>query len=123
MGLILDEIRARLSSQHSENPCLFILPATVPVCPRSASATPLSPCNNQRLHHRCSERRRPVTSSPDVTPRRKAEASPVSDPVLSFPTTPAVSRFYTRKIHQERIPHALQLVFLATRPLNMEAAF
>ncbi|XP_028594776.2 MAP7 domain-containing protein 1 isoform X5 [Podarcis muralis] len=48
----------------------------VPVCPRSASASPLSPCNNQRLHHRCSERRRPATSSPDVTPRRKAEASP-----------------------------------------------
>ncbi|XP_060113584.1 MAP7 domain-containing protein 1 isoform X2 [Heteronotia binoei] len=48
----------------------------VPVCPRSASATPLSPCNNQRLHHRCSERRRPATSSPDVTPRRKPDASP-----------------------------------------------
>nr|XP_056702207.1 MAP7 domain-containing protein 1 [Euleptes europaea] len=48
----------------------------VPVCPRSASATPISPCNNQRPHHRCSERRRPATSSPDVTPRRKADASP-----------------------------------------------
>ncbi|XP_061452909.1 MAP7 domain-containing protein 1 isoform X2 [Rhineura floridana] len=48
----------------------------VPVCPRSASASPLSPCNNQRLHHRCSERRRPATSSPDVTPQRKTEASP-----------------------------------------------
>ncbi|XP_033013589.1 MAP7 domain-containing protein 1 isoform X8 [Lacerta agilis] len=48
----------------------------VPVCPRSASASPVSPCNNQRLHHRCSERRRPATSSPDVTPRRKAQASP-----------------------------------------------
>ncbi|XP_066494692.1 MAP7 domain-containing protein 1 isoform X3 [Tiliqua scincoides] len=48
----------------------------VPVCPRSASASPLSPCNGQRPHHRCSERRRPATSSPDVTPRRKVEASP-----------------------------------------------
>ncbi|XP_044280874.1 MAP7 domain-containing protein 1 isoform X2 [Varanus komodoensis] len=48
----------------------------VPVCPRSASASPLSPCNSQRPHHRCSERRRPTTSSPDVMPRRKAEASP-----------------------------------------------
>ncbi|XP_042295731.1 MAP7 domain-containing protein 1 isoform X2 [Sceloporus undulatus] len=48
----------------------------VPVCPRSASASPLSPCNNHRMHHRCSERRRTATSSPDVTPRRKAEASP-----------------------------------------------
>ncbi|XP_008119648.1 MAP7 domain-containing protein 1 isoform X1 [Anolis carolinensis] len=48
----------------------------VPVCPRSASASPLSPCNNHRMHHRCSERRRPATSSPDVTPRRKAAASP-----------------------------------------------
>ncbi|KAL8220516.1 UNVERIFIED_CONTAM: hypothetical protein K2H54_048656 [Gekko kuhli] len=48
----------------------------VPVCPRSASATPLSPCNNQRLHHRCSERRQPATSSPDTTPRRKADAFP-----------------------------------------------
>nr|XP_020664531.1 MAP7 domain-containing protein 1 isoform X1 [Pogona vitticeps] len=48
----------------------------VPVCPRSASASPLSPCNNHRMHHRCSERRRPATSSPDVTPRRRVEASP-----------------------------------------------
>ncbi|XP_053124326.1 MAP7 domain-containing protein 1 isoform X2 [Hemicordylus capensis] len=47
-----------------------------PVCPRSASASPLSPCKNQRLHHRCSERRRPATSSPDTTPRHRAEASP-----------------------------------------------
>ncbi|XP_063168208.1 MAP7 domain-containing protein 1 isoform X2 [Candoia aspera] len=48
----------------------------VPVCPRSASASPVSPCRNQRLHHRCAERRRPATSSPDVTPRYKPQSSP-----------------------------------------------
>ncbi|XP_007443482.1 MAP7 domain-containing protein 1 isoform X3 [Python bivittatus] len=48
----------------------------VPVCPRSASASPVSPCKNQRLHHRCAERRRPATSSPDVTPRCKPQSSP-----------------------------------------------
>ncbi|KAJ7304376.1 hypothetical protein JRQ81_011929 [Phrynocephalus forsythii] len=48
----------------------------VPVCPRSASASPLSPCNNHRVHHRCSERRWLATGSPDVTPRRRVEASP-----------------------------------------------
>ncbi|XP_070619817.1 MAP7 domain-containing protein 1 isoform X3 [Erythrolamprus reginae] len=47
----------------------------VPVCPRSASASPVSPCKNQRVH-RCAERRRPATSSPDVTPRNKPHASP-----------------------------------------------
>ncbi|NXK86979.1 MA7D1 protein, partial [Formicarius rufipectus] len=30
----------------------------VPVCPRSASASPLSPCHNHRLPHRCWERRK-----------------------------------------------------------------
>ncbi|XP_058051400.1 MAP7 domain-containing protein 1 isoform X3 [Ahaetulla prasina] len=47
----------------------------VPVCPRSASASPVSPCKNQR-GHRCAERRRPATSSPDVTPRNKPHSSP-----------------------------------------------
>ncbi|XP_070805622.1 MAP7 domain-containing protein 1 isoform X2 [Pituophis catenifer annectens] len=47
----------------------------VPVCPRSASASPVSPCKNQRVH-RCAERRRPATSSPDVTPRNKPHSSP-----------------------------------------------
>uniref|UniRef100_A0A8C3XVP8 MAP7 domain containing 1 n=1 Tax=Chelydra serpentina TaxID=8475 RepID=A0A8C3XVP8_CHESE len=50
----------------------------VPVCPRSASTSPLSPCSNHRVQHRCWERRRGVASSPDVTPRRRAESSPVS---------------------------------------------
>uniref|UniRef100_G1MWG9 Uncharacterized protein n=1 Tax=Meleagris gallopavo TaxID=9103 RepID=G1MWG9_MELGA len=50
----------------------------VPVCPRSASASPLSPCHNHRLPHRCWERRRGTAGSPDVTPRRRAESSPVS---------------------------------------------
>ncbi|KAM9256028.1 MAP7 domain-containing protein 1 [Cariama cristata] len=48
----------------------------VPVCPRSASASPLSPCHNHRLQHRCWERRKGTTGSPDVTPRRKTESSP-----------------------------------------------
>uniref|UniRef100_A0A8B9EYL6 MAP7 domain containing 1 n=1 Tax=Amazona collaria TaxID=241587 RepID=A0A8B9EYL6_9PSIT len=50
----------------------------VPVCPRSASASPLSPCHNHRLQHRCWDRRKGTTASPDVTPRRRTEASPVS---------------------------------------------
>ncbi|NXT56236.1 MA7D1 protein, partial [Pluvianellus socialis] len=48
----------------------------VPVCPRSASASPLSPCHNHRLQHRCWERRKGATGSPDVTPRRRTESSP-----------------------------------------------
>uniref|UniRef100_A0A8B9T3E1 MAP7 domain containing 1 n=1 Tax=Anas platyrhynchos TaxID=8839 RepID=A0A8B9T3E1_ANAPL len=48
----------------------------VPVCPRSASASPLSPCHNHRLQHRCWERRKGPTGSPDVTPRRRTESSP-----------------------------------------------
>ncbi|NXD81886.1 MA7D1 protein, partial [Halcyon senegalensis] len=52
-----------------------LLPA-VPVCPRSASASPLSPCHNHRLQHRCWDRRKGTTSSPDVTPRRRTESSP-----------------------------------------------
>ncbi|NWW54656.1 MA7D1 protein, partial [Pedionomus torquatus] len=53
----------------------FLLPP-VPVCPRSASASPLSPCHNHRLQHRCWDRRKGTTSSPDVTPRRRTESSP-----------------------------------------------
>ncbi|NXP02989.1 MA7D1 protein, partial [Thinocorus orbignyianus] len=53
----------------------FLLPP-VPVCPRSASASPLSPCHNHRLQHRCWDRRKGTTSSPDVTPRRRTEPSP-----------------------------------------------
>ncbi|NWU56325.1 MA7D1 protein, partial [Dromas ardeola] len=48
----------------------------VPVCPRSASASPLSPCHNHRLQHRCWDRRKGTTGSPDVTPRRRTESSP-----------------------------------------------
>ncbi|XP_015504952.1 MAP7 domain-containing protein 1 isoform X2 [Parus major] len=48
----------------------------VPVCPRSASASPLSPCHNHRLPHRCWERRKAATTSPDVTPRRRTEPLP-----------------------------------------------
>ncbi|NWZ84415.1 MA7D1 protein, partial [Poecile atricapillus] len=48
----------------------------VPVCPRSASASPLSPCHNHRLPHRCWERRKVAATSPDVTPRRRTEPLP-----------------------------------------------
>ncbi|NXA21591.1 MA7D1 protein, partial [Ibidorhyncha struthersii] len=50
--------------------------SAVPVCPRSASASPLSPCHNHRLQHRCWERRKGTAGSPDVTPRRRTESSP-----------------------------------------------
>ncbi|MEE6521618.1 hypothetical protein FKM82_019884 [Ascaphus truei] len=45
------------------------------VCPRSASASPLTPFNTHR--HRCSERRRTTGSSPDVTTRKSSDSSPV----------------------------------------------
>ncbi|XP_075460663.1 MAP7 domain-containing protein 1 isoform X2 [Ascaphus truei] len=44
------------------------------VCPRSASASPLTPFNTHR--HRCSERRRTTGSSPDVTTRKSSDSSP-----------------------------------------------
>ncbi|NWU41862.1 MA7D1 protein, partial [Hylia prasina] len=54
----------------------LLTPPAVPVCPRSASASPLSPCHNHRLPHRCWERRKAAAASPDVTPRRRTEPSP-----------------------------------------------
>ncbi|NXO44481.1 MA7D1 protein, partial [Locustella ochotensis] len=54
----------------------LVTPPPVPVCPRSASASPLSPCHNHRLPHRCWERRKAAAASPDVTPRRRTEPSP-----------------------------------------------
>ncbi|NXN83686.1 MA7D1 protein, partial [Bombycilla garrulus] len=54
----------------------LVAPPPVPVCPRSASASPLSPCHNHRLPHRCWERRKAAAASPDVTPRRRTEPSP-----------------------------------------------
>ncbi|NXJ28195.1 MA7D1 protein, partial [Dicrurus megarhynchus] len=54
----------------------MVTPPPVPVCPRSASASPLSPCHNHRLPHRCWERRKAAAASPDVTPRRRTEPSP-----------------------------------------------
>ncbi|CAI9568277.1 unnamed protein product, partial [Staurois parvus] len=44
------------------------------VCPRSASASPLTSCNGHK--HRCSERRRTTAGSPDVTPRKRSDTSP-----------------------------------------------
>nr|XP_045005723.1 MAP7 domain-containing protein 1 isoform X2 [Jaculus jaculus] len=58
--------------------------AAVPVCPRSASASPLTPCSAPRSAHRCApagerpERRKPSAGggSPSLV-RRRPEASPV----------------------------------------------
>ncbi|XP_018432095.1 PREDICTED: MAP7 domain-containing protein 1 isoform X1 [Nanorana parkeri] len=44
------------------------------VCPRSASASPLTSCNGHK--HRYSERRRTTPSSPDITPRKRSDTSP-----------------------------------------------
>ncbi|KAK1186625.1 MA7D1 protein, partial [Pygoscelis papua] len=55
---------------------VWSLLSPVPVCPRSASASPLSPCHNHRLQHRCWDRRKGTAGSPDVTPRRRTESSP-----------------------------------------------
>ncbi|XP_050987170.1 LOW QUALITY PROTEIN: MAP7 domain-containing protein 1a [Labeo rohita] len=41
-----------------------------PLCPRSVSASPLSTCAH-RPHHRCSERWRVTTSTPDIVQRRR----------------------------------------------------
>uniref|UniRef100_A0A8C0HD44 MAP7 domain containing 1 n=1 Tax=Chelonoidis abingdonii TaxID=106734 RepID=A0A8C0HD44_CHEAB len=66
---------ARKSQSHGMGVSALL---AVPVCPRSASTSPLSPCNNHRVQHRCWERRRVVASSPDVMLRRRVESSPVS---------------------------------------------
>ncbi|NWS26494.1 MA7D1 protein, partial [Polioptila caerulea] len=57
----------------------LVTPPPVPVCPRSASASPLSPCHNHRLPHRCWERRKAAAASPDVTPRRRKKEKKEKD--------------------------------------------
>ncbi|XP_069079947.1 MAP7 domain-containing protein 1 isoform X4 [Pleurodeles waltl] len=47
----------------------------IPVCPRSASASPLTPCANQRPHIACAERRK-TTGSASTTPRKRRDSSP-----------------------------------------------
>lgn len=47
----------------------------VPVCPRSASASPLTPCANHRPHHPCAERRK-TAGSANTTPRKRRDSSP-----------------------------------------------
>lgn len=44
--------------------------AQSPLCPRSASASPLTLCSH-RPHHRCSERWRVTTSTPNIAQRRR----------------------------------------------------
>ncbi|XP_072535867.1 MAP7 domain-containing protein 1a isoform X2 [Salminus brasiliensis] len=47
-----------------------------PVCPRSASASPLTLCSHRP--HRCSERWRVTTSTPDITQRnRRRDSTPI----------------------------------------------
>ncbi|XP_041090114.1 MAP7 domain-containing protein 1-like isoform X11 [Polyodon spathula] len=48
-----------------------------PLCPRSASASPLTACNHHRPHHRGSERWKVSASSPDITPRKPRDSLPV----------------------------------------------
>lgn len=58
--------------------------AAVPVCPRSASASPLTPCSAPRSAHRCTpsgeraERRKPGAGGSPALARRRLEAAPVS---------------------------------------------
>lgn len=58
--------------------------AAVPVCPRSASASPLTPCSAPRSAHRCTpsgerpERRKPGAGGSPALARRRLEATPVS---------------------------------------------
>uniref|UniRef100_A0A3Q4H8S5 MAP7 domain containing 1a n=1 Tax=Neolamprologus brichardi TaxID=32507 RepID=A0A3Q4H8S5_NEOBR len=45
-----------------------------PLCPRSASASPLTLCGHQP-HHRCPDRWRVTSSSPDITQRQRRRSS------------------------------------------------
>ncbi|XP_078537311.1 MAP7 domain-containing protein 1 isoform X3 [Lissotriton helveticus] len=47
----------------------------IPVCPRSASASPLTPCANHRPHHPCADRRK-TAGSANTTPRKRLDSSP-----------------------------------------------
>ncbi|XP_071325124.1 MAP7 domain-containing protein 1a isoform X3 [Trachinotus anak] len=49
-----------------------------PLCPRSASASPLSLCAHQP-HHRCSDRWRVTSSTPDITQRQHRRSSTPMD--------------------------------------------
>lgn len=66
--------------------------AAVPVCPRSASASPLTPCSAPRSAHRCTpsgervERRKSGAGGSPALARRRLEATPVSVPQLTVGT-------------------------------------
>lgn len=45
-----------------------------PLCPRSASASPLTLCAHQP-HHRCADRWRVTSSTPDITQRQHRRSS------------------------------------------------
>ncbi|XP_051892550.1 MAP7 domain-containing protein 1a isoform X4 [Pristis pectinata] len=50
----------------------------VPLCPRSASSSPIAPRSGKPIH-RCSNRWRAAQSTPDLPGRRKTEAQPVEN--------------------------------------------
>ncbi|KAJ8405066.1 hypothetical protein AAFF_G00329870 [Aldrovandia affinis] len=53
-----------------------------PLCPRSASASPLSVCNHHRPQHRCSDRWKVSASTPDITQRqRRRDSTPMEFPL------------------------------------------
>ncbi|XP_061096183.1 MAP7 domain-containing protein 1a isoform X2 [Conger conger] len=52
--------------------------AQSPLCPRSASASPLTLCQHPRAPHRCSERWKVSASTPDITQRpRRRDSTPM----------------------------------------------
>ncbi|KAJ8340836.1 hypothetical protein SKAU_G00331270 [Synaphobranchus kaupii] len=52
--------------------------AQSPLCPRSASASPLTVCNHHRPHHRCSDHWKVSASTPDITQRqRRRDSTPM----------------------------------------------
>uniref|UniRef100_A0A3B3XMX3 Uncharacterized protein n=1 Tax=Poecilia mexicana TaxID=48701 RepID=A0A3B3XMX3_9TELE len=55
------------------------------VCPRSASASPLTLCAHQP-HHRCSDRWRVTSSTPDITQRQHRRSSTPFSVLQSFPS-------------------------------------
>ncbi|KAJ8289527.1 hypothetical protein GJAV_G00002330 [Gymnothorax javanicus] len=68
---IVDRLMTPTLSQKPE-------PLKSPVCPRSASASPLTVCNHHRPHHRCSDRWKFSVSTPDITQRqRRRDSTPM----------------------------------------------
>lgn len=77
-------VRERASLGPGPHPDRTHPSAAVPVCPRSASASPLTPCSAPRSAHRCTpsgeraERRKPGAGGSPALARRRLEATTVS---------------------------------------------